>query len=1196
MKRFTSFLTTMLLLMVALPSFAQLEELKNVNFTVGNPIVMDEFQTDTWYVIYNERGGTPGYMYDGGAGTQVLRYNGSDAFPTEEASADVYGKFLVRFLPGEAEDGYFVQFGTGNYVIDDSTPKTSDNEYDACNWTVNLVDLTGENQEMFFFNVWTEDYSESTNLHGAVHLGSRIDCNASNICYWETGNISSEYGCDTLPTDKGNYRWYIYTVELTQSSEIEALYSKVSARFNELYEYYDTFVTGTEPGCYGEAEVQAFYDALDYVANTLDDPEYVPTVESLQAMLDNMNSTYEAVLASLIVFNPATGYYRLTTTMEYYETTEDTEDPETGEIIPGETVYPTKAMYAQKDRASWKTLDESDCTFLWRFDKDEETGNYKVYNAAYENRFEQVSQSSTCEMSDLDAVESEMYINYVARNEETGLIQVSFRRADQSGDYVYVHQGGHASGAGKSGDCVGWTATAGASTWYMIPVDEVEAQRLIDDFAPIKDHEKLVVLYDSILAAAKADLIIAEDIAVVGDPIVTDASQFSSSVTEPSEGSIEALIDGDASTFWHSIWSNGNATQGTHFLQVDLGAPYETGLAMQFMRRNVANDQTTDFSLYGYDSEPDVDATAKEDGQLLGHFYFNDGTKGTLFTSNAVTFEGAYQYIRVYSEVTDVNRGYWHAAEINFLQAAANENAQYKFMGELYTNLVNVIADQADLTDDDIDIDAYNALKAAYDAFLTKFVDPTELRAAIAAAEPKLAVVVEGTDPGYWPAESSAASMKQLLADAQTYDASGDYNPTTSANYTEQLNTGVENLFAEAIGITTGKWYQLGFLTERQYDDLGWDTSTACEVYDSDDDKACNELFGTVAGPAIPVKAETGYNFPETVEIEDVIQGQALYLVAPEDFTDEAATWFRFVSVGDTAYVIQNKATGLFIRAAGTSGGTTLDIHPSLFTVAAMGGGANLVQATTVDGEFNSYLHGQQSGSVFVTWNNTAIGCNSAIAIHEVGDVTEEPATAFNKSVEDGQLYAVCYPVAQSATEGAAFYTFKGVSEDFTQVILSPATEVAAGQPAVLIVDGEYGTMEEDEENIIVLNHGMDIVAAPATENGFTGLYVKKSVGKGKVVASGKGGMEVTKKSANSVAANSAYVDNGAPVAVAAESDVVVELGGTYTTIEQTLNAIATNGAIYSIDGKHLGNGNLNTVRGMGAGLYIVNGVKVLVK
>ena len=1220
MKKITSFLTMVLMLMMAVPSMAQVDELKNMRFNIGDPVQgLQEFQTNTWYLLAGYRGDEEpfvlGYLYDGGiyedetqtTFKRVQRSSTTDVLPTEDISADVYGNYLVRFLPSdEHADGYVVQFGTGNYVQDnESQPRISDNIYDACNWTVNLVDSTGENQELFFFNVWTEDYDESLNINGFTNLGSRIDCEDTQVCYWEAGNVSKQWnnGYSVIP-EKGNYRFFIYNVELTQGSEIDTWMAKVSTRFQELIEYYGTFETGTEPGQYGEAEVEAFYAALDAVAELLDDPEWTPTVEALEKLYNDMNETYEAVLASQVAYRPADGYYRLYTQIQYANQGPDVIDPETGDTIPGGTIYPIKAMYAKKTMAAWKTLDETDCTFLWRFDYDTD-GRYQVYNAAYDTRFKSTARSTKCEMAEgLDPVEYELDVLLYGRDEESGMPIVALRQAGSTDDYAYLHQETHNNGSGTAGDCVGWNFQDDPSHWIMMPVDDAEAAALIEAFAPIKDHDKMVTMYDSILAAAKADLLIAED--HIGKRLITDASQYSSAMTEPNEGAIANLIDGDASSFWHSKWSSGSVDAGTHYLQADMGEPISTGLVMEYMRRNTANDHPSDFSLYGYTEEPDLEATAKEDGTLLGHYYFNDYTVSVLFTSDEILFDGEYQYFRIYGEVCGANvsygnRGYWHAAEINFRPVQDNPNAQYKFMGELYDNLKQVIEDQADIESEDLTIDDYNALKAAYDAFLTKFVDPTPLRDAIAAATPKLNLVREGTDPGYWPAESSAAMLKQTLEEAENYDADGDYTPEKSENYVTILTSGLDNLFAEAIGVSTDKWYQIRFLTEEQFEENGWDTADAGEVYDSDDDLATEGLFGRAAAPGYLVLNETtGYSFVEAMDKDDVVLGQGVYFDEDDDFEDPEISWWRFVEVGDSAYMIQHKTSGLFLRAAGTSGQTTLDAQPTLFNVSAMGGGANLVKATSISGDANSYLHGQQSKTLLVTWDNTTPGSNSSIAIHEVGDVTEAPATTFNKEVVQGQLYTICYPVEIGVTEGAKLYTFKGIAgtpEEVTDIILTPAEVVAAGQPAFLIVDGEYVALEEGEEApLLALTHGMEPVAAPATENAFTGLFFSKSIAKGKIVANEKGGVTVTKKSANKQANNTAYVDSGAPIVEAAAGDVVLAIDGKYTSIEDVINSVATNGAIYSVDGKLLGNGNINTVRTMGRGLYIVNGVKVMVK
>ena len=55
---------------------------------------------------------------------------------------------------------------------------------------------------------------------------------------------------------------------------------------------------------------------------------------------------------------------------------------------------------------------------------------------------------------------------------------------------------------------------------------------------------------------------------------------------------------------------------------------------------------------------------------------------------------------------------------------------------------------------------------------------------------------------------------------------------------------------------------------------------------------------------------------------------------------DNDAALFRFISVGDTAYIMQNKATGLFIScAAANNNNVTLGLNPTLFKIGVTGKG-----------------------------------------------------------------------------------------------------------------------------------------------------------------------------------------------------------------------------------------------------------------
>lgn len=68
--------------------------------------------------------------------------------------------------------------------------------------------------------------------------------------------------------------------------------------------------------------------------------------------------------------------------------------------------------------------------------------------------------------------------------------------------------------------------------------------------------------------------------------LLTSPSQISTNKLEPTEGSIEALLDNDMETYFHSTWSVANESlDNYHFLEVDLGKAVKE-LTFSFARRS----------------------------------------------------------------------------------------------------------------------------------------------------------------------------------------------------------------------------------------------------------------------------------------------------------------------------------------------------------------------------------------------------------------------------------------------------------------------------------------------------------------------------------------------------------------------------------------------------------------------------------
>lgn len=204
--------------------------------------------------------------------------------------------------------------------------------------------------------------------------------------------------------------------------------------------------------------------------------------------------------------------------------------------------------------------------------------------------------------------------------------------------------------------------------------------------------------------------------------LVTDASQFSSPYTETTEGSTANLLDGNANTFWHSTWSDGEgktviATPGVHYLQVEMPNTEDLSILMEFTRRPVPSNHITEWGVYGtndYDAE-------KSNCQLLTTLLtpYNVNTE-TLWSTTFQT--SGYQYLRFYLEKTTTGSGFGHLSEFQLYEATPYQNLFYATgaTGTALEQLVNV-ADE-DITSDIIQTlsDAIQNFKLAINGVLTE--------------------------------------------------------------------------------------------------------------------------------------------------------------------------------------------------------------------------------------------------------------------------------------------------------------------------------------------------------------------------------------------------------------------------------------------------------------------------------------------
>ena len=958
------------------------------------------------------------------------------------------------------------------------------------------------------------------------------------------------------------------------------------------------------------------------------------------------------------------------------------------EVNSSQIPAPIKSLYsasaqgndgATADWMAWGTQ-QPKAEFLWKIETVEgKPYEYRMINVANGKTHISIGQSGNSKLalndtatvcfdwrSDAEAVK---YADAEGNEVNDTVVSFNIRSSSQTENgYNYLHCGNHSSGAGTGSWIVGW-ADGGATRWYMVPVDEATAEQWIN--GPAAQLRAMIEKGDSIADAFPAQLEVAKDLVANLDTTanVANIETFSSPYHCPAEGNMEQLFDGtynNTGNFWHSNWQNGNdyaysTTNGTNYFVVeDVDKAINGGLAVMVARRPVANDHLTQLTVYGtndaYSHDDDL-ANIKAGGEALytwtelGVLNTPYGTGSEFITSNAIEFEGQYQYYKFVATGTTNNRGYFHMGEFALYPAKISkryETTQYdarKAQADALEAAVAVweekefAADSLELLEDESFNAAYNAIVAAGEAWGKVFVDPAALREAIAAA-PAENLFVTGNNPGQW--KEGVTTPGATVAAAEAYNAAGAYSPAESEAHIAAIAKAEADVWAAANKVETGKWYRFSFATEEMYDNYGWDKTGS---------KASENAAGIVTSPALwgkTIAVGKGLVTYETYEnaeaarvdtatvrsieaTDEWYEGDNLCFFEDADFS-EGEDLFQFIQATDSSYMIQNKATGLFVRAGHPM---TLSAVPSYFKAnQAIGAGANLIAYTDVLGKTDGahvYMHGERSTNKLTKWEANTVGSNSMIFIEEVEAVTEAPATEYAAKLWPGKVYTYTYPVDVTVADGATAYGAElVVAEEDTAIVLKAieAETISAGTPFILIANlegeykttadrlkeiaaevlaekGQYGLNEKQEANsklndeyaIVNMNHGMEVDTVVTELLSLRGTLESKTVERGKGIVANENTFKYARLDTN-VSNYSAWIAfEFEPDSESVISGLTINIEGSIETgISEVLDKIAKSGNIYNAAGQLVGKGNINTVNSLPAGIYIVNGVKVTKK
>ncbi len=986
---------------------------------------------------------------------------------------------------------------------------------------------------------------------------------------------------------------------------------------NNLLLKYDVYVWGEATlnmgegfGQYTNYEAeQAFMNALNTANGILTNGNFSDyTNAQIQEIVESVEQNYAAVLASEVPFTLANdGYYRIVCNMNY------TEDRETGDIdLDGnpilEQVSVPKALYATiEGMACWGTRNDADCRFLWRLEQKD--GGIRMVNAATLEQLSDVNADYKVQTS--AEVDTLMAFDYVANQDGHDIVYIRFSGAqkDMSGNSsVYLHQLSHQQGKGTGDALCVWVATwnktngdKGTSEYYLEAVSDEEAQKMIDEFAVIRDHDKMVLKYKETIEQAKTALAFAKEgayTALTDQPFITSAAQFSSLWSDSAEGtSFEPLLDTDPATFWHSTWHGSAFSYPTHSFEVAMPEGVSGSIMAYIQRRSADDDHITEMTVYGTDDETLLADPAHDAWEFVQEDVLTPWSSGQEYAyTPVIDLKKPYKYLRF--NVTNTAgtsftyRNFFHMGGFQIYPVEKSGNCQYDYMAEAGDRLQAIVDAYRTMDIETLTLEQYNELMAAYEAFAPLVVDPTPLRDAIAANRKAGDVITVGTNPGYWADMSSAEALAALIAEAEAYDMSANLTHEQSEAYITQINEAAAAVMTSTIPVDPNKWYRIRFATREQYEENGWNSTYA--------DSETASLLGKVIVPGTFVDAteETSARV-DVAPFEDIREGSPIHYVDPDMLGDEAYYTYRFVPIEEGNWAIQHKLTGLYLQRDRYHGGQIrLQVQPTKVNVKPLGKGQVAFVLEDLAGFTwdSNYMNGWRDHWQLQTWSAEGAGSNSGFFIEEVEEITEESDAYYFRDVNPGGIYGICYPAPMQMFDGTMYSPVGTFEEDDAQYIaLKQIEQAAAGEPFLFIADGEYDAETTAKATVQL---GSEVVLEPTEVNGLKGHFTPQFIEGGHVLFQ-EGKAQVKTGQNVNVVSNEAYLSYGThAVSPDVEHDLALQIDGRVDTgIQEVMNKVNRPGHIYTLSGQMVkANGTMGDVKRLQPGTYILNGVKIRVK
>ena len=691
-----------------------------------------------------------------------------------------------------------------------------------------------------------------------------------------------------------------------------------------------------------------------------------------------------------------------------------------------------------------------------------------------------------------------------------------------------------------------------------------------------------------------------------------DNYSFNAEFIEDGYNLLGALIDNDASTYWHSDPNSFNLNSSDGYLQIDLKSDNISNFKIKLDQRNDLYQGSyrhgctptglviygTNDATIGTDVNSDM-ASWTEISTVSG--IPAQGSTDFPFYSNLITTSQPYRYLRakllprVNAYVTFAEfQVYGGAQESELYDNTTSQYYSINGMKDVADNMKTVLASvQQKLEDGSATVADGEALKSALEAVKALYQDRNGLEKLVQKAETLIENTTIGDYFGQLEDETLLESLEAAAEAAKTTTSSTDEFKTLWTN----LENGIEAVYDGIKSVEEGKWYYILSATND-------DDSAPANYYGARDEVKGAALYvlGTGKGDN-----EGSYNSGHQLRWGmDDIKGK--------DRAEDIDAIWRFIPVPDSlglgkrVYYIQNMRTGLYVSEVNT---VSSDYYinqrfaPQPYKVEFIGSEQFNIKAMSGAREGQLVSFGDNARQVRLDAIASEFNNRASFTFEEF-DIEENPL--IHMSVENNSANIVTLPfeitdfggISENSANNVHAYGIHSQPSE-TTLGLVEKNDIAAGEPFILVVGDTTQYVADTTKVEVYFPAPTDLVTVADTVNGLVGAMNGATLSEAGFGYFKNTGLFVTDSAETvSISAHSGYINSNFITTLDGEADVVISTigDGIINNIRKALVEAKETVNVYTVDGV-LVKRNVKAAKataGLPKGMYIVGKNKVLVK